>query len=131
MGGVAATGGAAGSAGVGGGGGAPTCASLETDYQNAVNSAKSCTTSGVCPTKISKTICGCQGCPSMTFVSDPAGPNKVATDWQKLGCTCPKVLCIACLNEPTSATCTSILTTAADPIGGGGIIQLPRACTDH
>jgi len=101
------------------------------DYTNAVNSAKSCTASGTCAVKISRTICGCSGCPSTTYISDATAANAVKTQWQQLGCKCPAIYCIVCPSEPTSATCDSILLTAAAPIGGGGIISLPRTCTDH
>ena len=80
---------------------------------------------------ISKTICGCQGCPATTFVSDTSGPDKVTAQWKALGCSCPKVLCVLCRDEPSSAICTSALTTAAAPVGGGGIIVLPRTCQDQ
>jgi hypothetical protein len=128
-----ATGGAntGGAASGGTGGGGPTCESLASDYQTAVSNAKSCTTTGTCGYSISKTICGCQGCPATTFVSDTSGPDKVTAQWKALGCSCPKTLCVLCRDEPTSATCSSVLTTAAAPIGGGGTIILPRSCQDQ
>jgi len=130
------TGGATGGVATGGtsmggtGGNGSTCSSLASDYQTAVNNAKSCTTTGTCDVRISTSICGCSGCPSVTYISDSSGPDKIVAAWKDAGCSCPKVLCLVCANEPTGASCTSTLTTAAAPISGGGTIVLPRSCQD-
>jgi hypothetical protein len=113
-----------GSVGHGGSGGhsadaGESCAQIETDYGNALNSAAECTpgATGQCAHLIDISL-SCQGC--KRYVNDVTELDALTAMWNAQDCGATPHVCpaIACVN-PGTPTCAAASSTPGGPSAGG------------
>ncbi len=127
--GEAATGGHGGSAGQNGqggqAGGIQSCTQIQTQYTNAISSAKACSldTQGECQQLVDTSL-SCKGC--QVYVNDTSELDMIAASWTAAGCdqmhfVCPAIACVT----PQPSRCVA----ASGTSGGPGPGKSSGTCT--